>query len=272
MESLNERVQTLATSKVLKEMEETEKNVSSWNVFFAEQCLEAYCPTLNAKARDEVLDMETKYLDHYKLTNVYHPETRIGKPLRIVDLEDCNGHLHHCEFGRIDWYGMRTKNATRYFSFRNDGNITFSKGYLREKMLKRKSRISYDTTYNVLTDEFEMNIVHDHMNLETGDFINYYAVSLKNNILSQKLNGVEVRIDLCSNEREIIIDKKFTNSMLGSLSIEEIEQMIMTMVKRIKGEIPLPGLVERINNYLELMEEEFTVKEPGSTLLTLKAN
>ena len=137
-------------------------------------------------------------------------------------------------------------------------------------MLQRKSRVSYDTNYNVLTDEFSVSIVHDQINGEVGkDRYDTYSVSLEGNVLSEKYNGVEIRINLCTNEKTLIVDDSRANSQLALLTMEEIENEIMRMVKSIKGEIPLPGLVERIDNYLELMTDEFTVKEPGNPSLAL---
>lgn len=270
MISLNEKTQALAVSRVKKEMAAAEKNVESWKSFWTEQCQDAYCLSLRDLPRDEVLDMESKYYDYFKLTNAFHPETRVGAPLRTATLEDFNGKKHTVEFGKITWYGMRSNYSTRYFIFQNDGTIGFSKGIIPEKLLKRKSRVSYDASYNVLTDEFCIGIIQDQINCEPGkDRYDTFTVSLEDNTLIENLDGIEIRIDLCTNEKQLIIWEQYKNSPIASLSIEEIESRIMRMVKCIKGELPLPGLVERIDNYLELMQEDFTIKEPTNQVLEL---
>lgn len=268
---LNEKTQSLAVEKVKKEMQYAEGILNTWNVNWTEQLLDAYCKSLYNTAMDVVQDTEEKYHHQYKLANVYNPETRIGEPLDTRTIKDTEDKIHECEFGRIDWNWIYTKNSQRYFHFHNNGIIEFSKGVRVEKVKTTPIRISYDTEFNVLTDEFRIHICDDRINADnhTGR-IDFYTVEIKDGILTEKLNGFEVIIDLYDNTKKLVVDDRYASAVLGTLKVEDIEASIARMVKTIKGELPLAGLVERIDNYLELIEEDYEMVNPEDPASTLR--
>ena len=260
--------QLLAVRKVKSEMETAKESVKALGTTYSEQFLDAYCLSLRNAKRDDVLDLEEKYKWQYKLINVHEPELRVGEPLKKVVLKDCKGKIHQCEFGKVYLYNIFTEDTSRYFSFKNDGSIRYSKGVKQEKIETTPRRISYTADYNVLTSDFSIDICDDEIDPSVNNYkIDYYTVSLGNNILVQKLNGVSIVINLITNEKSIVIDENSRD-----LPMEEIERMIVEMVQRIRPELPLPGLVERIDNYLELLQEDFSIVDTKSPELELSAN
>jgi len=213
MEILDKENQLIAVEKVLEEMQKAEECVNSWNSSWWEQCLDAYSMSLYHTGMADVQDIEKRYYEHYKLPNIYYPENRTGEPLRKVILEDDYGKEYECEFGRIDWYGMNSHKSTRRFSFNNNGIIEFSKSTKagQKQTPQHPRRISYNTSFNVLSNDFEISITLDQL---TDDWrekhkYDYLSLSLKGNILIEKFNDIEVMRDLSTGMRLVRIVKKY---------------------------------------------------------------
>ncbi len=213
MEILDKENQLIAVEKVLEEMQKAEECVNSWNSSWWEQCLDAYSMSLYHTGMADVQDIEKRYHEHYKLPNVYYPENRTGEPLRKVILEDDYGKEYECEFGRIDWYGMNSHKSTRRFSFNNNGIVEFSKSTKagQKQTPQHPRRISYNTLFNVLSNDFEISITLDQL---TDDWrekykYDYLSLSLKGNILIEKFNDTEIMRDLSTGMRLVRIVKKY---------------------------------------------------------------
>ena len=193
---LDQETQMVAVEKVLEEMQKAEEYVRNWNASWMETCLDANCMSLYRKERRVLRDIERKYHGHYFLSNIYCPENRIGEPLKKVILIDDEEAKHECEFGRIEWYGMESHKSRRHFSFHNNGDIRF------EKMGRR---ISYDTYYNVLSDDFMIELETQDCQKEER---NHLTFSLNDNILTKRLNQVEITQDLNTGRKSVKIEKK----------------------------------------------------------------
>jgi len=218
MEILDKESQLIAVEKVLEEMQKAEECVKSWNASWWEQLLDAHCLPLHYEIGEaDVRDMERKYESRYKLANAFYSADSIGIPLAKETLVGNNtltgerGKEFEVEFGRIDWYGMNSHKSTRHFSFNNNGTIEFSKSSKTRSTLKHPRRISYNTSFNVLSNDFDISITLDQL---TDDWrekykYDYLTLSLKGNILVEKFDDIEIIRDLSTGMRLVRIAKKY---------------------------------------------------------------
>lgn len=217
MEKLNEETQIIAVEKVLEEMKNAEEFVMKWQSSWYEQLLDAYCPPLHCYIGEaDIRDMERKYAPRYKLSNAYFSGESIGVPLEtevLVGDNSLTGEYNinfECEFGRIDWYGMNSHNATRHFSFHNNGDIEFSKESKPRKSIKKQNRISYDAKFNVLLPDFDITITLSQLtNSKKERNTDILSLSLKDNILIERFNDIEIIKDLTNGTKSIRIVKKY---------------------------------------------------------------
>lgn len=214
METLNNDIQIIAVKKVLEEMQKAEEVVNDWNVSWWEQCLDAYSMSLYYTGMADVQDIEKKYYNQYILPNVYYPENRIGEPLRKVILVDCYGKDHECEFGRIDWYGMKSHKSTRHFSFNNNGIIEFSKDSEYRQTIQHPKRISYKASFNVLSTDFNVSITLDELTQDWREKYKYdhLSISLNENIITKRFNNIEIIQDLNTGMKSVKIIKKYNKT------------------------------------------------------------
>lgn len=220
MEILDKESQMIAVEKVLEEMKYAEEYVKSWNAGWYEQLLDAHCLPLHCEIGEaDIRDMEQKYEPRYRLANAYYSGDSIGVPLAketLVGNNTLTGERNinfECEFGKIDWYGMSSHKATRHFSFNNDGTIEFSKSTKtgKKQTLQHPNRISYDTSFNVLSNDFDITIT---LNQLTEDWrekykYDYLTLSLKDNILTEKFNDIEIIRDLSTGIKLVRITKGY---------------------------------------------------------------
>lgn len=218
MEILDKENQLIAVEKVLEEMQKAEEYVKDWNASWWEQLLDAHCLPLHYEVDEaDVRDMERKYEPRYKLANAFYSADSIGIPLAKETLvgnntltgERCKE--FEVEFGRIEWYGMNSHKSTRHFSFNNNGIIEFSKSSKAGSTLKHPRRISYNTSFNVLSNDFDVSITLDQL---TDDWrekykYDYLTLSLKDNILVEKFDDIEIIRDLSTRMRLVRIAKKY---------------------------------------------------------------
>src|SRR5699024_851725 len=134
-----------------------------------EQCLDAYSDDLYGMNEMDFEEFKKMYHTHYLLEKVRPLEKRIGEPLRKVTLIGDDGEKYHCEFAKVVWEGMCSKKAIRSFSFANDGEISFTKTDKIKSATRRKNTgkdhiyTSYEATYNVLADDFHIDITVDRI-------------------------------------------------------------------------------------------------------------
>ena len=220
MEILDKEIQLIAVKKVLEEMQKAEEYVKGWNASWWEQLLDAHCLPLHYEIGEaDVRDMERKYEPRYKLANAFYSADSIGIPLaketlignNTLTCEICRN--FEVEFGRIDWYGMNSHKSTRHFSFNNNGIIEFSKSTKvgQKQTPQHPKKISYNTSFNVLSNDFDVSIT---LNQLTEDWrekykYDYFTLSLKGNILIEKFNDIEITRDLSTGMRLVRIVKKY---------------------------------------------------------------
>lgn len=211
MELLDKETQQEAVERVLEEMRMASEFVESWNAAWWEQCLDAYSESLYNIGMGDVQDIEKRYREQYVLANVYHPENRVGEPLRRVILEDDYGREYECEFGRIEWDDMNSHKSKRFFAFSNDGKIEFTKSPIGFPTPNHPRTISYNTSFNVLSSDFEIIITvsqftNNHFEKSGND---YGRLSLKGNILVESFGDIEIMRNLSTGERLVRIAKKY---------------------------------------------------------------
>lgn len=220
MEILDNETQLIAVEKVLEEMQKAEEYVTNWNASWWEQLLDAHCLPLHYEIGEaDVRDMERKYEPRYKLANAFYSADSIGIPLAKATLvgdntltgeRNCNFEV---EFGRIDWYGMSSHKSTRHFSFKNNGIIEFSKSIKagQKQTLQHPRRISYNTSFNVLSNDFDVSITLDQLTEDWREKYkyDYLTLSLNGNILTEKYNDIEIIRDLSTGLRYVRIVKEY---------------------------------------------------------------
>lgn len=217
MEKISEELQILAVEKVLEEMKKAEEFVSTWNASWYEQLLNAHCLPLHYEIGEaDVRDMEQRYGSRYKLANAFYSAESIGVPLvkeTLIGNNSLTGERNipfECEFGRVEWHSMYSNKSSRYFSFTNDGEICFSKDVKRRQTIQHPKQISYETSYNVLSNDFTIDIKVDEL---TQDWMNkykyeYLTFSLQGNVLTKKINNIEIIQDLSTGVKIVRIEKK----------------------------------------------------------------
>ena len=124
-------------------------------------------------------------------------------------------------FDRIDWHGYNFFNEPIYFSFNNDGNIKFDRF---AKIGKKTPKISYSTLFNVLSNDFEMSI--NYKELVLGKYIDsFYSFSLKNNIVIEKFNNIEIITNLRKKTKTMRIIKNNRNSIIFEVRLNSVSEL-----------------------------------------------
>ena len=229
MEQLDKEMQMIAVEKVLEEMQKAEEYVKSWNASWYEELLDAHCLALHYGIGEaSVRDLEDKYGSKYRLANAFYSKESIGVPLAKETLVGNNTNTgkrninFECEFGRIDWHAMKSHKSRRYFSFNNNGQIYFSKTVEKRITPQNPRKISYDATFNVLSNDFSMNItiyklIPDWRKELMADYI---SIDLNENILTKKLNDIEIIEDLNTGIKLIKIVKEHNQQNNASIVFE----------------------------------------------------
>ncbi len=209
MEILNEDNQLIAVEKVIEEMQYAEEILNSWNAFWWEEYQDVVLPQeyfdsfawdyLKLSDEDKA---ENSKIDEYTSTDEYK-----GIPLKHIMLGD----KYSCDVSTINWYGIVTNNSTRKLVFHNNGDINLYKGSIKKKTKAHPITISYDANYNVLSTDFDISITLDNLK---DDFLaknkyTYLTLSLKDNILTEKFNDIEIMRDLSTGMRLVRIVKKY---------------------------------------------------------------
>ena len=214
---LDSKMQLMALEKVLEEMSMAEEYAATWNASWYEQCLDAYSDDLYGMSEMDLEEFQKMYHNHYLLEKVRPFEKRIGEPLRKVTLQGDYGEKYHCEFAKIVWEGMCSKKAIRSFSFANDGEIFFTKTDKIKSDKRRKNTgkdhiyTSYEATYNVLADDFHIDVTVDRVTGEkySRRYRDSISFSRLGDVVVKRFNDIYIYQDLNTNRKMIRIEKGY---------------------------------------------------------------
>ena len=228
---LDSKMQLIVLEKVLEEMSMAEEYAATWKASWYEQCLDAYSDDLYGMSEMDLGEFQKMYHNHYLLEKVRPFEKRIGEPLRKVTLIGDYGEEYNCEFAKVVWEGMCSKKAIRSFSFANDGEISFTKTDKIKSDKRRKNTgkdhiyTSYETSYNVLTDDFRLDVTVDRVTGEkySRRYRDYISFSRLGDMVVKRFNDIYIYQDLNTNRKMIRIEKgyhKKSKSNNSSVSFE----------------------------------------------------
>lgn len=233
---LDSIMQLIALEKVLEEMSRVEEYVGEWKASWYEQCLDAYSDDLYGMSEMDLGEFQKMYHNHYLLEKVRPFEKRIGEPLRKVTLIGDYGEEYNCEFAKVVWEGMCSKKAIRSFSFANDGEISFTKTDKIKSDKRRKNTgkdhiyTSYEATYNVLSDDFRLDVTVDRI---TGQryskrYRDYISFSRLGDMVVKRFNDIYIYHDLNTNRKMIRIEKKYNKKNKSYNSAVTFEAVLDT--------------------------------------------
>ena len=233
---LDSTMQLIALEKVFEEMSRAEEYVGVWKASWYEQYLDVYSDDLYGMRDADLLDFQESYHNHYLLEGVRPLEQRNGETLRKVTLIGDYGEEYNCEFAKVVWEGMCSKKAIRSFSFANDGEISFTKAdkiksnTRRKKMEKDNVYTSYEATYNVLSDNFHLDITVDRI---TGEryckrYRDYISFSRLGDVVVKRFNDIYIYHDLNTNRKMIRIEKKYNKKNKSYNSAVTFEAVLDT--------------------------------------------
>lgn len=233
---LDSTMQLIALEKVFEEMSMAEEYVGEWKASWYEQCLDAYSDDLYGMSEMDLGEFQKMYHNHYLLEKVRPFEKRIGEPLRKVTLIGDYGEEYNCEFAKIVWEGMCSKKAIRSFSFANDGAIFFTKTDKIKSATRRKNTgkdhiyTSYEATYNVLADDFHIDVTVDRVTGEkySRRYRDYISFSRLGDMVVKRFNDIYIYQDLNTNRKMIRIEKKYNKKNKSYNSAVTFEAVLDT--------------------------------------------
>lgn len=199
MKNLDRETQIIAVEKVLEEMKTTEEHLSKQGACWMEQCLDARIKT----DMNYILDIQNKYNDYYVLEKIDRYDQSEDLPLRKAVLEGLYDEEYLCEFDRILW-GMKSNKSRKNFSFKNNGEIKYSKSHPSDPTVKHPKSISYETSYNVLSDDVMIDIIiYEYVEGLKNSKTKHMFMSLNGNILTRKYNGIEIILDVSTGVKKV---------------------------------------------------------------------
>lgn len=228
---LDSTMQLIALEKVFEEMSRVEEYVGEWKASWYEQYLDVYSDDLYGMRDADLLDFQESYHNHYLLEGVRPLEQRNGEALRKVTLIGDYGEEYNCEFAKVVWEGMCSKKAIRSFSFANDGKISFTKTDKIKSNTRRKESgknhiyTSYEATYNVLSDDFCLDVTVDRVTGEkySRRYRDYISFSRLRDVVVKRFNDIYIYQNLNTNRKMIRIEKEYhkkSKSNNSSVSFE----------------------------------------------------
>ena len=244
---LDSTMQLIALEKVFEEMSRAEEYVGVWKASWYEQYLDVYSDDLYGMRDADLLDFQESYHNHYLLEGVRPLEQRNGETLRKVTLIGDYGEEYNCEFAKVVWEGMCSKKAIRSFSFANDGEISFTKAdkiksnTRRKKMEKDNVYTSYEATYNVLSDDFHLDITVDWI---TGEryckrYRDYISFSRLGDVVVKRFNDIYIYHDLNTNRKMIRIEKGYHRKNKSNNSSVSFEAELDTIDAFQRGSVDI---------------------------------
>ena len=206
MENLDKETQMIAVKKVLEEMKMAEDFINNWKVAWWETYENAVLPHeyfewmfLMEDARK--LDKEAIKIDENTATEDYR-----GIPLKHITI----GGKYSCDVSSIIWSGILTKQSTRDIEFHNTGNISLKKFPNKAPTKTHQKTISYEALYNVLSNDFNINFTLKESILGNAwKKIDFMSINLCQNILTEKINDIEITKDLNTGMKLVRIVKKY---------------------------------------------------------------
>ena len=104
----------------------------------------------------------------------------------------------------VEWSGITTKKAERRIIFNSNGDI-----FLEKKGKGKNKNIKYKANYNVCNNDFDISIVIDDPENDNYHKSEYVNVSLKDNILTERLNDIIICTDIDTGKKKIMISKDY---------------------------------------------------------------
>ncbi len=110
------------------------------------------------------------------------------------------------DFTTVEWYGINTKKTVRRIIFKGNGDISLDK-----ESKNNLNKIFYNASYNVTSDDFSLDIrklttIDKETRRQKTDRI---MVSIKDNILTERLNDITMTTDLKTGKKKISINKDY---------------------------------------------------------------
>lgn len=121
------------------------------------------------------------------------------------------------DYYTIEWYGINTKKATRRIVFKGNGDVSL------EKNNKGRKKINYKANYNVVIKNFDLSLetITPEGNKSKRECVD---VSLKDNILTERLNDIKIITDLNTGKKKISIvkdyDKMYLHNNMPAVNFE----------------------------------------------------
>lgn len=209
MEQINQETQIIAVEKVLEEMQEAEKNLMEWNAYWWESYDNIVVPTEYLYDYYDLNDAKECAKFFGESTYVYN--LRTDKPLGIPLKRFVSNPVYNQDICTIKWTGIQTNNSSRKIIFNNTGEISLEK-HSKKRTKKQCKSIEYEANYNVLSDDFSINIsIVDTLIPRCFGQYKYYelSISLKDGLLTIRYNDIEIIKDLNTGMKIIRISKKY---------------------------------------------------------------
>lgn len=109
------------------------------------------------------------------------------------------------DFTTVEWYDINTKKTVRRIIFKGNGDISLDK---QSKNYSKK--IHYNASYNVTSDDFTLDIgiftIDKKTRKQNSDQI---MISIKDDILTERLNDITIITDLETGKKKISINKDY---------------------------------------------------------------
>ena len=201
MKDLTKKEQYLIVDKIKEEMSYVEKSLTNLGFSWVENCSGVRCDDLDELTFQYLLLMEKKYGNCYTLSDYNNMAKNDFLPLKSVELtDDYYNKKHICEFENIFWYGVNSKRTKRNFEFNNTGNIKFGKDWIGSLTKRRPKGVSYNGSYNVLNNDYELEYFDENYNDNSSNDITFVK---KDDTLYISLNNVNIRKHLDTGTKEL---------------------------------------------------------------------
>lgn len=208
MEQINEELQMIAVEKVLEEMSKATQNLMKWNAYWCESYDNVVVPREYIYAFYDLNDVRecTKIYGEEINCRSLRTDEYLGLPLKRI----VTNPVYTQDVCTIKWSNIQTNNSIRNIVFNNNGEISLKKYSKKNNTRKNSKSVSYDMTYNVTSNDFDINVtvcenVKDYFNRYKYDC---FTFTLDGNILTKKINDIEIVEDLSNGMKVVRIVKK----------------------------------------------------------------
>lgn len=207
---LTKEEQEIAVKKVLKEMNYAEAIFNEWGICWLEYLKEIFPIDPNYRCLEEYYDLiwNCSNIDFSGFIKNY------AIPLKQIALKS-GTKIFNFSFGEVEWNEIKTKNSFRSISFFSDGDILHS---------KYGKNVSYDASYNVLSNDFSIDINRKDICTHQKDKASSFKIELKDQ---------EIIINYC--DFEIVCNLKNGNTIMNYKTT--YSSSIITVKKVISSEL-----------------------------------